>query len=120
MPKIAKLKQDTKTRPDFVSAMKTPLNFFSRVVGANFVVEVDVPGMQVTDINVSIFDNFISVAGHRVGIPWNTAIPVDDKVYDPSTCSAFFKDGILQLMFDKWPDTPPVKVVIATSDDQSV
>lgn len=111
MPKIAKVK---KTRPNLSSPMNTPLNFHSKVVDSTFIVEIDVPGMIAADINVSIYDDFVSVAGKRMGIPWNTAIPVDNKIYDPESCSAFFKDCILQLSFEMWDDAAPTKVIVET------
>jgi len=117
MPKITKIK---KKRSDFASLMKTPLNFFSRVVDSTYVVEVDVPGMTATDVNITIYIDFVSIAGKRMGVPWNTAIPIDNKIYDPETCSAFFKDCILQLSFEVWDDTVPTVVVVKTEQDPEV
>jgi hypothetical protein len=115
MPKISQ--KSSSPRPALWSKMKIPLNFQQTVIDDKLVIEIDVPGMSSTGVKVSIYEDFVSIAGSRCGVQWNDPIPVDPKIYDLESCSAFFKDCVLQLVFTKLSSSTPTIVTILTSDD---
>ena len=108
---MPKSKKEIK-KPPFSSTMKTPLNVVKQDVDGTLSIEVDLPGVISTEIDVSAVDIGVVLKGQRAGVPWQQTIDVDDKVYDPTSCQAYFKNGVLQLLFSRWLDSEPTKVVI--------
>jgi HSP20 family molecular chaperone IbpA len=93
--------------------MRTPLNFMVNELQTGLVIEIDVPGVVDTDIELSVDGNQLVLAGKRLGVPFGQNITFSLMKYDPSTVAAELQMGVLTVTMDPRPDPGVIDVPIA-------
>ena len=103
------------------------LNVFD--AGANLVITGDVPGLSEKDIEITLHDGVLSIAGERktsapegyaprrqerAGFRFARSLALPSKV-DPEKATAAVKDGVLTITLAKTPDARPRQISVRAS-----
>lgn len=100
--------------------MRTPLNFIADDQATGLSIEIDLPGVQPTDIKVTIEDDQVVLAAQRLGVQFGQKFKFNPMKFDPSTVDAELALGVLQVTMSPRPSlgviAVPVTAITGSTD----
>ena len=92
--------------------MKTPLNYVTDDQATGLSIEIDLPGVQPGDINLTVEDNQVVIAAQRLGVPFGQRFNFNLTKFDPSTVDADLALGVLQVTMSPRPSLGVITVPV--------
>lgn len=107
----------------FVSSPKIrETNYYLKETDSNFIVDVDLPGIEKKDLKVDVKNNILSISGERKtansSMSYQRSWSLPDNV-DPAKIKANLHKGVLTVVIPKKELTPAISSSIEISEHES-